>query len=95
MADRDLISIEPLSEGNFVSWKFKMGLLFEKRDIMDVVEGTLVEPDEKTGEKWKQWKKKRIRGEILHFHSTGRPSNEARPNLQKLQRNVRDSLWPV
>jgi len=58
MTDKDLVPIEALSEDNFVSWKFKMQLLFEKRDIKDVVDGTIQEPEDTNSETWRQWKKK-------------------------------------
>lgn len=58
MTDKDLVPIEVLSEDNFVSWKSKMQLLFDKRDVMEVVDGTTQEPDEKNSDAWRQWKKK-------------------------------------
>lgn len=56
MGDRDLILIEKLDDENFISWKFKMQLLFDKRGCMDVDE-TTTEPTEKVGEDWRKWKK--------------------------------------
>lgn len=45
-----------------------MSLLFEKRDNLDVVNGVLVEPEEKTTQKWKLWKKKE--SEAKYYIST-------------------------
>lgn len=57
MNDKDLIRIESPTEETFVSWKFKMQVLFERRDCMGVVDGSLKEPDER-GDDWKNWRKK-------------------------------------
>lgn len=57
MGDRDLILIETLNDENFISWKFKMQLLFDKKGCMEVVDGTTAEPTEKAGEDWSKWKK--------------------------------------
>jgi len=54
MTDKDLVLIKTLSEDNFVSWKFKMQLLFEKRDIKDVVDGMMQEPEDTNSETWKK-----------------------------------------
>lgn len=35
-----------------------MQLLFEKREVMDVVEGIIEEPKDRTSDAWKQWKRK-------------------------------------
>jgi len=38
MADRDIVTIDKLNDDNFEFWKFSMSLLFEKKDIKDVVD---------------------------------------------------------
>jgi len=58
MADRDIVTIDKLNDDNFEFWKFSMSLLFEKKDIKDVVDGTEVKPEETDVAAHKSWRKK-------------------------------------
>lgn len=63
MSERDLMSIDKLSDENFELWKFQMRLLFEKRGCLDVIEGRMTKPEQPTTtaqeiEKLNVWNKK-------------------------------------
>lgn len=58
MADRDIVAVDKLNDNNFEFWKFSMSLLFEKKDIKDVVDGNDVKPDETEIVAHKAWRKK-------------------------------------
>jgi hypothetical protein len=58
MADKEFIAIDKLNDNNFEFWKFSMSLLFEKKDIKDVVEGNEVMPSETKVMAYKAWRKK-------------------------------------
>jgi len=58
MADRDIVTIDKLNDDNFEFWKFSMSLLFEKKDIKEVVAGTEVKPEETDVAAHKSWRKK-------------------------------------
>jgi len=58
MADRDIITIDKLNDDNFEFWKFSMSLLFEKREIKDIVEESAIKPEETEIVAYKAWHKK-------------------------------------
>lgn len=41
MTDKDIVTIDKLSNDNFEFWKFSISLLFEKKEIIEVVNGEL------------------------------------------------------
>jgi hypothetical protein len=58
MVDKEFITINKLNDNNFAFWKFSMSLLFEKKDIKDVVEGNEVMLTETNVTAYKAWRKK-------------------------------------
>lgn len=63
MADKDIVTIEKLNDDNFEFWKFSMSLLFEKKEIKDVVDGNAVKPEEM---EVAAYKGRGVRGTVMH-----------------------------
>lgn len=58
MTDKDIVTIDKFSNDNFEFWKFSMSLLFEKKEIIEVVNGELKQLDKTKLIELRIWRKK-------------------------------------
>lgn len=58
-------SIAKFDGSNFQLWKFSVNILFKAEGLVSVVDGTVIEPADRTSNDWKDWDAKNSKAQVI------------------------------